>query len=178
MSGSMRSLFEQDGFTIVELSVVMVLVIVMGAVALPKFFGVSSYKVASAKSDIISLTRFAQESALNISDTRDPDDATHDLQRVRVQMVFAPDADPALSQVRVEVGQTLGNCAVITTPTVLRSVPMLEGIVYPSPAGGRIQFDPLGALECPANLEFDLDQDTVTDICIESSGFAHLDACY
>lgn len=172
------------GYTIVELSIVLVLVAVMGAVALPRFAGISSYRLAAAKSELVSLARFAQESALNISDTRDPTDATHDFQRVRVQMVFAPDVDPALSEIRVEVGLTNADCAVIGAPTVLRSVPMYEGLNYPAPATGRLQYDSLGALECPLDndpvvpdpvpgLDFDLDADGVDDLCIEASGYAH-----
>lgn len=163
------------GFTIVELIFVVLLITITSVVIGPRFFGVSSYEVATTRAELISLFRFAQESALNISDTRDPADPTGAMLPVRVQVVFAPDPDPALSVIRVEAGRSNPGCAALASPSVLREIPMQRRLNYP--AASRLQFNSLAGLDsdstCALDLELDLDNNGVPELCVEPSGYAH-----
>lgn len=174
----------QRGFTIVEITVVLVLIGIVSIFAAPRFAGVSAYKLASVKAELISLGRYAQESALNQSDTLNSADPTGPMVKVRVQLVFEPDpADPLQSEIRVEVGEPGAACAALGNSVTLRSIPMQEGISYPT---GSVLFGPLAALESPPAYtcldtnapEMDLNGDGTTDLCIEPSGYVHEGDCY
>jgi prepilin-type N-terminal cleavage/methylation domain-containing protein len=62
----MRSLHRhpQRGFTLVELVVVMILIGVLAAVAVPSFNGVSGFAARGARDTVVSTLRYAQQSAI------------------------------------------------------------------------------------------------------------------
>lgn len=183
----------RTGFTVVEFIVTIVLIGVMAAVFTPRFLGQQEFRVATAKNELLSVARYAQQAALwrGVG--------------ARVQLVF----DTTAREIRVQVVDEGANCAgTALVNSTIRRIPMTEGKNYVpaapdgqrrytgswaevSPGGSAdlvmvVQFDPLGALEasagaCPSLVELDLASNPDSehgDICIEPSGYAHEGACF
>ncbi|MEA3543875.1 MAG: prepilin-type N-terminal cleavage/methylation domain-containing protein [Thermodesulfobacteriota bacterium] len=55
---------QQQGFTLVELVVIIVLLGIMAAVAMPKFFSMSTYQVRAAYDEVAGAVRYAQKLAV------------------------------------------------------------------------------------------------------------------
>lgn len=158
----------------VELIVTLLLVTILSVTAIPTFFSVSPFAVTSGRSDLLAMARFAQRQAVSRGPT------------VRVQLVL----DHTAGELRVESGPPPLTCVRTDgvrsagSITVLRSIDMHEDLTYPIGPLGILQFDPQGALQatapvsCPSSLVADLDADTVPELCIEPSGFAHEGGCY
>ncbi len=162
------------GFSMVELIVTLVLVGILSVTAIPAFFSVSPFALASGRGDLLAMARSAQREALS----RGPG--------VRVQLIL----DHGARELRVEVGPPPLSCTrtdaarLPASVSVLRTVAMHDDLSYPLGPLGILQFDPQGALQsaapisCPALLAADLDADSVVDVCVEPSGFVHEQACY
>lgn len=169
---------KNSGLTVLELTVTLALISVM-VVSIGPFGGVSAFKAQVAKSDFISLARFAQESAMWRGDAN------------RIQLVL----DNAAREIRVEAFQST-SCPATGTPVVLRRLDMHPDILYPplSGADAIVQFNSVGELELSCSDPLDWAYvpeglpDTVFDwsfgasyaeVCIESvSGFTHENLCY
>ena len=57
----MKRLQETSGFTLVELIVILVLLGIVSAVALPRFFGLTDYQVRAAYDEVTAAVRYAQK---------------------------------------------------------------------------------------------------------------------
>lgn len=162
------------GFSLIELVVTLILVGILSFTAIPAFFSVSAFAVNTGTSDLLAMARFAQRQAVS----RGP--------AVRVQLLL----DHGAGEIRVETGPPPASCVrtdasrTLAGITVLRTVAMNSDLAYPLGPLGILQFDPQGGLQsaapvtCPASLAVDLDSDTVAELCIEPSGFAHEGSCY
>lgn len=158
----------------VELIVTLILVGILGVTAIPAFFGVSPFAVTSGRGDLLAMARLAQRQAIS----RGPS--------VRVQLVL----DHTAGELRVETGPPPASCVRTDASrpgasiTVLRTIDMHGDLSYPLGPLGILQFDPQGALEtaaptlCPASMVADLDGDSLAELCIEPSGFAHEGSCF
>ena len=61
----MEELFKQKGFTFVELVVIILLLGIMAAFALPKFFNLNTYQNRSAYDEVAAALRYAQKLAVS-----------------------------------------------------------------------------------------------------------------
>lgn len=60
----MKRLQKTSGFTLVELIVILVLLGIVSAVALPRFFGLTDYQVRAAYDEVSAAVRYAQKLAV------------------------------------------------------------------------------------------------------------------
>lgn len=61
--------YQQNGFTMIELVAIMVIIAIMAAVAIPRFTKLSTYSLTQSTNELVEAIRFAQETSMVQVDT-------------------------------------------------------------------------------------------------------------
>lgn len=173
----------QQGFTIVELVVTLVILGILSVVALPRFFDQSSYDRYAGVDRLINLGRFAQQQAYaRAGDARSVQWVINtQSNELRVEQV-----DETTSCI-----QSTQSCALLAAADpnrILSCEPLVSAQRLPY-VDALVRYDSLGglvtdtSLSCDTSLDadnryvLDLDSDGNDDFCIEALGLAHDQAC-
>lgn len=169
----------QNGFTIIEMVVAIVIVGILSAVTLSRFMGGNAFNAPIVRDQIISLARIAQQSALGRND---------------VEMTITP--NPAGTSVFIEVTDSNGANQISAETLSLESV-VLSGDANntdscaPGDAGVAISngnpmelvFGELGGLEevsgvaVTSAVRICINSNASDSVCLSPSGFAYGGVC-
>ncbi len=171
----------QNGFTIIEIVVAIVVVAILSAVVIGRFLGPNEFNGIIVRDQIVSMTRIAQQASLGRAD---------------VSLTITPNV--AMDELPLEVSEIGG---VVRTSTIDMNGVTLSGDInktdscliddgdtaITSVAAMTINFDELGDLEASgvtgftgaitSSLRVCVNNEAVESVCVSPAGFAYPGVC-
>lgn len=165
-------LHKQNGFTLVELVMVILVVTILSAFAISRSSDTQSYRNNILSNQLISAGRLAQQTALSRAayDTSLPGSS-------RVSLQISQSASDWRFRIAGGNGQTLDTLLERGSESIFAGTNFSAACTTLTPAPITINYDGDGNRTPSANLRICINSDTVTELCISPAGYIYSGAC-